>query len=40
MIWSESFDCGKVPQYYKQTNISPLFKKGNRAKAGNYRPVA
>ena len=26
MIWSELFDCGKVSQYYKQTNISPLFK--------------
>ena len=40
LIWSESFDRGIVPQYYKQTTITPLFKKGNRARAVNYRPVA
>ena len=40
MSCSESFDCGKVPHYYKQTNISHIFKKGNRAEAGNYHTVA
>ena len=40
MIWSESLDIGVVPQFYKQSYISPLFKKGNRAQAVNYRPVA
>lgn len=40
LIWEESFHSGKVPQFYKETHISPLYKKGDRAKAVNYRPVA
>ena len=36
--WSESFELGRV--HYKQAHISPLYKKGNRAKAVNYRLVA
>ena len=40
MIWEESFTSGVVAKFYNETNISPLFKKGDRAKAVNYRPVA
>ena len=40
MIWEESFTSGVVPKVYMETNITPLFKKGDRAKAVNYRPVA
>ena len=40
LIWEESFQSGKVPEFYKETHISPLYKKGNRAQAINYRPVA
>jgi len=40
IIWEESFDCGTVPKYYKDTIITPLYKKGDRARAVNYRPVA
>ena len=40
IIWEESFTSGVVPKFYKETNITPLFKKGDRAKAVNYRPVA
>ena len=39
LIWSESFHLGIVPQFYKDTCITPLFKKGDRARAFNYRPV-
>ncbi len=39
-IWNESFALGKVPQFYKDAFINPLYKKGNRAHASNYRPVA
>ena len=39
-IWSESYKLGIVPEYYKQSYITPLFKKGDRAKAQNYRPVS
>jgi len=40
IIWSESMDSGVVPQFYKETFVTPLFKKGNRTLASNYRPVA
>ena len=40
LLWSESFELGRVHSYYKQAHISPLYKKGDRAKAVNYRPVA
>ena len=40
IIWEESFDRGTVPKYYKDTIITPLYKKGDRARAVNYRPVA
>ena len=39
-IWSESFKKGIVPVFYKNSLIYPLFKKGNRAKAANYRPIS
>ena len=40
LIWSEFFHLGIVPQFYKDTCITPLFKKGDRARAVNDRPVA
>ena len=40
LLWDESFKIGTVPEFYKQTFVSPLFKKGDRAKAVNYRPIA
>ena len=40
LIWSESFKSGTVPKFYKNTQIFPLFKKGDRARAVNYRPIA
>ena len=40
LLWDESFKIGTVPEFYKQTFVSPLYKKGDRAKAENYRPVA
>ena len=40
IIWSESFKSGIVPAFYKTSFISPIYKKGNRAIAGNYRPVS
>ena len=40
MIWDKSLATGTVPEYYKKAFVSPLFKKGNRAEAINYRPVS
>ena len=31
--------AGIVPGFYKTGHISPLFKKGSRCNAANYRPV-
>ena len=40
LIWTESMLSGIVPSFYKNSNITPLFKKGDRAKPSNYRPVS
>jgi hypothetical protein len=37
---SESYESGILPEDWKMANISPIFKKGSRTDAANYRPVA
>ena len=39
MLWSESMSTGVVPHFYKTGYVTPLFKKGSRCEAGNYRPI-
>ena len=39
-LWQESFNRGIVPQFYKRSHVCPLFKKGDRARPENYRPVS
>ena len=39
LLWSESLSTGIVPNFYKTGFITPLFKKGSRCEASNYRPV-
>ncbi|KAL5268247.1 hypothetical protein ACHWQZ_G002197 [Mnemiopsis leidyi] len=39
LLWSESMSLGHVPSYYKTGYVTPLFKKGSRCDAANYRPV-
>ena len=39
LIWTESMSSGIVPSYYKTGYVTPLFKKGSRCEAVNYRPV-
>jgi hypothetical protein len=39
-LWKESMSSGVVPSFYKKAYVSPLYKKGNRAEAVNYRPVS
>jgi hypothetical protein len=39
-IWRKSLDTGKIPHKYLQQCIVPIFKKDNKAKAENYRPVS
>ena len=39
-LFQASLDQGKVPNEWRKANIVPLFKKGDRAKPSNYRPVS
>ena len=39
LLWSESMASGIVPRFYKTGHVTPLFKKGSKCDAGNYRPV-
>ena len=38
-IFRKSVDLGEVPSMWRQANVVPIFKKGNRALISNYRPV-
>ena len=40
VLMQKSIDEKLVPSFYKSSHICPLFKKGDRAKAENYRPVS
>ena len=39
IIWRESLELRKTPEYYKMGHVVPLHKKGDRACVRNYRPV-
>ena len=40
IIFQKSIDSGKVPSDWKKAHVSPIFKKGERHKPSNYRPVS
>ena len=39
-IFQKSLDVGRVPTSWLDANITPIYKKGDRSKASNYRPVS
>ena len=40
LIWRDSLESGIVPKNFKKQIITPVFKKGSRAKSSNYRPIS
>ena len=40
LLFQSSIDQGIVPPDWKEANVVPLFKKGDKNKAENYRPIS
>ena len=40
LIYNESLARGEVPDEWRQANVTPVFKKGEKYDAANYRPVS
>ena len=40
IIFCSSYETGTVPEDWRTANVSPIFKKGEKYKASNYRPVS
>ena len=39
-IFRKSYDSGIIPEDWKTANITPVFKKGKRSDAANYKPIS
>ena len=39
-LFQQSIDTGEIPKHWTLAIISPLFKKGDRSLACNYRPIS
>ena len=40
MIFKESLRQSVIPSDWRRANVTPIFKKGSRQSAANYRPVS
>ena len=40
LIYNDSLAQGTVPDDWRQANVAPIFKKGTKYDAANYRPVS
>lgn len=40
LLFQASLDQGKVPSLWKAAHVVPIFKKGSRSSAENYRPIS
>ena len=39
-LFQATINTGTIPHQWKSANVSPVFKKGDRSKPANYRPVS
>ena len=39
-IFNKSIESGIVPEDWRQPNVAPIFKKGQKYRSSNYRPVS
>ena len=40
VIFQRSIETGRIPKDWNDTNVCPLFKKGEKSIASNYRPIS
>jgi len=40
ILFKKSFSSGCLPSCWKRAHITPIYKKGNRFAADNYRPIS
>ena len=40
LVFQSSLDCGRVPRDWTMAHVVPVFKKGDKSAASNYRPVS
>lgn len=40
LIFKQSIKLGQIPSIWRKANVAPIFKKGDRHRAENYRPVS
>ena len=40
VIFNKSMNEGSVPEVWRKANVTPIFKKGKKSSAENYRPVS
>ena len=40
ILFDKTLACGSIPSAWKKAEVKPIFKKGSKLQAGNYRPVS
>ena len=40
IIYTKSYKTGEIPSDWRNANVIPAYKKGNKTEASNYRPIS